>query len=107
MASDWRSTRATWSSPGATAEGKYEIFGGSTLESIAPFWKRLAPIVWTVRDGLGPDSQDSGWVAGGFQFAGIWGMPALVLAMPLFGYAFIKCRLAVVSQTRIEPVSRR
>jgi dipeptidyl-peptidase III len=23
-----------------TAEGKYEIFGGSTLESIAPFWKR-------------------------------------------------------------------
>ena len=22
-----------------TAEGKYEMFGGSTLESIAPFWK--------------------------------------------------------------------
>jgi hypothetical protein len=23
-----------------TAKGKYEMFGGSTLESIAPFWKR-------------------------------------------------------------------
>jgi hypothetical protein len=23
-----------------TAEGKYEMLGGSTLESIAPFWKR-------------------------------------------------------------------
>jgi hypothetical protein len=53
------------------------------------------------------DSQDSGWVAGAFQFAGIWGIPVLVLAMPLFGYAFIKRRLTVVSQTRIEPVTRR
>jgi hypothetical protein len=61
----------------------------------------LCPLVRIVRDGLGPDSHDSGWIAGAFMFAGMWGIPALALAGPLYGRTFIKSRQVVTKQ--IEP----
>ena len=36
----WRLMPARWDSRDVSPEGKYEILGSTTLESIAPFWKR-------------------------------------------------------------------
>ena len=46
-------------------------------------WTAAAPVVWIVRDGLGPDMVESGWPRSVFKFLGIWGAPAIVLAVPL------------------------
>lgn len=46
-------------------------------------WVAAAPLVWILRDGLGPDQIDSGWPWSVFKFLGGWGLPALVLAAPL------------------------
>jgi hypothetical protein len=48
-------------------------------------WGLCAPLVWILRDGLGPDSVESGWVRGFYRFAVTWGGPALALAVPLLG----------------------
>ena len=66
-------------------------------------WASAAPIVWIVRDGLGPDSTDSGWVRGIVKFLVIWGVPALILAVPLFVLTRIErwwARSAEVRQTQ-------
>jgi hypothetical protein len=56
-------------------------------------WAACAPLVWILRDGLGPDSRESGWGLALFKFAVGWGAPALALAMPLFGLVLINRRL--------------
>jgi hypothetical protein len=48
-------------------------------------WAICLPIVWIVRDGLGPDSVDTGWVMGLLKTLTIWAVPALALAVPLYG----------------------
>ena len=48
-------------------------------------WAFCAPLVWILRDGLGPDSQESGWSMSLYKFAVGWGLPALVLAVALYG----------------------
>ena len=53
-----------------------------------------APLVWILRDGLGPDSQESGWGLGLIKFAVQWCIPALVLAVPLYGLWLLERRLA-------------
>jgi hypothetical protein len=67
-------------------------------------WAFCAPIVWIVRDGLGPDSQESGWGLGLLKFAAQWGIPALVLAVPLYGLVLLDRRLA---PTAAEPRAPR
>jgi len=62
-------------------------------------WAGCAPIVWIVRDGLGPDSQESGWVLGLWKTAVVWGVPALALAVPLYGLVLLDRRLAVARRT--------
>jgi hypothetical protein len=57
-------------------------------------WACCAPIVWIVRDGLGPDSQESGWGPGLVKFLVICGIPALLLTAPLLGLSFIQRRWA-------------
>ena len=47
-------------------------------------WAMCAPLVWTVRDGLGPDSVDTVGTHAVFKFLGMWGIPALARAVPLF-----------------------
>lgn len=46
-------------------------------------WAAAAPLVWILRDGLGPDSVETGWIEGAFKFLVAWGVPALALAVPL------------------------
>jgi hypothetical protein len=48
-------------------------------------WVMCAPILWLVRDGLGPGSHESGWVPGIVRFSGEWGLPALALTLLLYG----------------------
>ncbi len=63
------------------------------LQAALICWAGLAPIVWIVRDGLGPDSQETGWGLALLKFAVIWGVPALVLAVPLYGLSLFDRRL--------------
>jgi hypothetical protein len=48
-------------------------------------WVFCGPLVWILRDGLGPDSHESGWALSLWKFAVGWGVPALALAVPLYG----------------------
>jgi hypothetical protein len=63
------------------------------LQALLLTWIACAPIVWIVRDGLGPDSVDSGWAMSAYKFAVMWGTPALVLAVPLFVLARVRRNL--------------
>jgi hypothetical protein len=68
-------------------------------------WAVCAPVVWIVRDGLGPDSEETGWTMAVCKFAGMWGLPALTLAVPLFGLIRFERRLAR-STTAVTEVPR-
>jgi hypothetical protein len=57
-------------------------------------WVGCAPLVWIMRDGLGPDSHESGWGLALLKFAVGWGVPALALAVPLYGLWLVDRRLA-------------
>jgi hypothetical protein len=48
-------------------------------------WTASAPLVWVVRDGLGPKSADSVGTQAAYKFAVGWGVPAFAVAMPLLG----------------------
>ena len=48
-------------------------------------WAACSPLVWILRDGLGPDSHETGWAWSVFKFAVQWTVPALALAVPLYG----------------------
>jgi hypothetical protein len=63
-------------------------------------WMTCAPLVWIVRDGLGPDSHDSVWPWSVVKFAAQWGVPALVLAVPLVALQFVERRLIAQSLVR-------
>ncbi len=53
------------------------------FQAVLFLWIVCAPLVWILRDGLGPDSHDSVWPWSVVKFAAQWGVPALVLAVPL------------------------
>jgi hypothetical protein len=48
-------------------------------------WVLAAPLVWILRDGLGPKAVDSVGAQAVYRFAVGWGVPAFALAMPLAG----------------------
>lgn len=56
-------------------------------------WGLCAPLVWILRDGLGPDSIESGWSSGIYKFALMWSGPALALLPPLVGLRFLGRRM--------------
>jgi hypothetical protein len=64
------------------------------LQALLTVWVMCAPLVWIVRDGLGPDSHDSGWPLALVKFSAQWGLPALLLAAPLYGLSLVHRRLA-------------
>ena len=64
------------------------------LQALLVVWVMCAPLVWIVRDGLGPDSHESGWSLALIKFSSQWGIPALVLAAPLYGLSLVHRRLA-------------
>ena len=63
------------------------------LQACLLVWIAFAPLAWILRDGLGPDSHESGWGLSILKFAVGWGGPALMLTMPLYGLRLIDRRL--------------
>jgi hypothetical protein len=57
-------------------------------------WAACLPLVWILRDGLGPDAAETGWGIGVLKAAVQWGVPALALAAPLCGLSIAERRLA-------------
>jgi hypothetical protein len=55
-------------------------------------WAAAAPIVWIVRDGLGPGMVETAWPRSVYKFLVLWGVPALVLTVPLIILWFIDRR---------------
>src|SRR5438045_2599040 len=51
-----------------------EILSAILIASLL-VWVATAPLVWILRDGLGPDQVDSGWVRSVFRFLVGWGVP--------------------------------
>ena len=66
-------------------------------------WVLLAPLMWYLRDGLGPDSVTV-WPRSAAKFVMGWGGPAVVLAVPLIGLMLIERRMA--SQGESQPGSQ-
>jgi hypothetical protein len=64
----------------------------AVLQGLLLAWTAAAPLVWILRDGLGPDSAETGWIEGGLKFLVGWGGPALVLAAPLVLLALLDRR---------------
>ena len=52
------------------------------------------PIVWIVRDGLGPGSVETTWPWSVLKFLVAWTGPALLLAAPLLALSFMNRRSA-------------
>jgi hypothetical protein len=69
------------------------------LQAALLVWVACAPLVWILRDGLGPDSHHSGWALSLFKFAVGWGVPALALAVPLYGLMLINRQLFIGKRT--------
>lgn len=53
------------------------------LASSLVWWMAAAPIIWTIRDGLGPDMIATKGIAAAVRFLVMWGIPALTLGLPL------------------------
>jgi hypothetical protein len=63
------------------------------LQGALIIWVMAAPIIWLVRDGLGPDSHETSWGPAIVKFSVQWGVPALALALPLFGLSRLARKL--------------
>jgi hypothetical protein len=57
-------------------------------------WAAAAPLVWILRDGLGPDSVESTGAQAVVKFAAQWGVPALAVAAPIAILTLVDRRLA-------------
>jgi hypothetical protein len=57
-------------------------------------WVLLAPLIWILRDGLGPDAVETVWPQSAYKFLVGWGGPALALAVPLLGLMLFERRMA-------------
>ena len=64
----------------------------AALQAGLMVWAACLPLVWVLRDGLGPDATESGGAEAVFKVAIGWGVPALALALPLCGLLFVDRR---------------
>jgi hypothetical protein len=55
-------------------------------------WVAAGPLVWIVRDGLGPDTIESTGMKAAFKFLVEWGVPALIITVPLYGLTWVERR---------------
>jgi hypothetical protein len=55
-------------------------------------WLLAAPLIWILRDGLGPKSVDSTGISAVTRFLAVWGFPTLVLVVLLVGLSGISRR---------------
>jgi hypothetical protein len=65
------------------------------LQAALIVWALCIPLAWLLRDGLGPDSRESGWTMGLYRFAVEWVIPALALAVSLLGLVWLDRRKEV------------
>jgi hypothetical protein len=63
-------------------------------------WVAAAPLLWILRDGLGPDAVDSAGGRAVGRFAGVWGLPALALTASAAGLAVVQSRMGPDALTR-------
>jgi hypothetical protein len=66
----------------------------AVFQAVLLVWVACLPLVWILRDGLGPDSVESGWAYSVYKVLVMWGVPALALAAPLFVLSRVERRLA-------------
>ena len=55
------------------------------LPACLAVWVAAAPLAWIVRDGRGPGMVETTGRQAAFKFLGLWGIPALVLAVAALG----------------------
>jgi hypothetical protein len=64
------------------------------LQVLLAVWTLCLPLAWLLRDGLGPDSQETGWITEAGRTLARWGIPALAIAVPLVGLTWLRRRIA-------------
>jgi hypothetical protein len=69
------------------------LMGKVVLMVVLVNWVAAVPLVWILRDGLAPGMVESVGTQAAFTFLVCRGVPALVLAVPLFGLSVIERRL--------------
>jgi hypothetical protein len=69
------------------------LVGQVALAAALLTWVGAAPLVWILRDGLGPDMVESVGARAVLKFLVGWGAPALALALPLAGLSVVQRRL--------------
>ncbi len=55
-------------------------------------WVAAAPLVWILRDGLGPGMIESAGTNAVLRVLVLWGVPASIITAPLFGLSWIERR---------------
>ena len=55
-------------------------------------WCAAAPLVWILRDGLGPEMVESSGAMSAYKFLVGWGVPAVVLTVPLLALWLVERR---------------
>jgi hypothetical protein len=70
------------------------------LQALLGTWAACAPIVWIVRDGLGPGSVETTWPGSVLKFLVAWIGPALLLAAPRLVLSTVNRRLAAAANLR-------
>lgn len=63
-------------------------------------WVAAAPLVWILRDGLGPGMIESAGMKAAFKFLVGWGVPALLITAPLVGLSWIERRCQPAQEER-------
>jgi hypothetical protein len=70
------------------------LIGEVVLAAALVTWVLAAPLVWILRDGLKPGMVESTGLRAAFKFLVGWGVPALLIALPLVGLFVLERRLA-------------
>ncbi len=64
-----------------------------TLSAALATWVAAAPLVWILRDGLAVGMVETTGARAAYKFLVGWGVPALILAVPLYGLSVAQRRL--------------
>jgi hypothetical protein len=80
------------------------LIGKEVLLAVLVNWVAAAPLVWILRDGLGPDMIETTGMKAAFKFLVEWGVPALIITAPLVGLSWIerRCRPAPAERRQSE-----
>jgi hypothetical protein len=68
------------------------LIGKVLLVVVLLNWIAAGPLVWILRDGLGPGMIETDGMHAVLKFLVGWGVPALLISLPLFGLSWIERR---------------